>query len=144
MVAISSISAQNTVPVRWRSSIKMTSDNEGILTVKALIADGWHLYSTNLPKGGPKSTVLDFSSSTGIKFINNFEPSQKPVESVDKMFNLKLSWWSTNVTFTRKFRVTDHSKAMVIGKITFMSCNNVNCMPPKNESVKLSIPAYKK
>ncbi len=139
-----SASAQSQVPVRWRTSVKMTSVDEGVITVKALVTNGWHLYGTKLPSGGPRATVFDFNTSTGIKFISDFIPSTNPTEDYDKMFNLKLNFWSSNVTFTRKFRITDVSKARINGKIIYMACNGTNCMPPKTESVKLAVPSFKK
>ncbi len=137
-------SAQTTPAVRWRTTVKMTSPTQGILTVRALVTPGWHLYSTSLPKGGPRPTILDFSASTGVKFLGDFKPSQKPESSLDKMFNLKLSYWSSNVTFTRNFRLTDPANAVINGKITFMACNGNTCNPPKTESVRVPVPAYKK
>lgn len=136
-------SAQSKNPVRWRTTVKMTSANEGVVTIKALVGEGWHLYGTSLPKGGPKATVFDFSASTGVKFIGDLTPSTKPVTALDKMFNLKLSYWASNVSFTRKFRVIDAAKASIAGKITYMACNGSTCMPPKTESVKVAVPANK-
>ena len=53
-------------PVRWRTSVTMTSPTEGEITIKALISDGWHLYGLEMPQGGPKATRFDFSDSQGI------------------------------------------------------------------------------
>lgn len=130
--------AQNAI--RWRTTVKMTSEKEGILTVRALVGEGWHLYGTSLPKGGPKATVLDFSGSKGIKFKGDFVPSVKPVSKLDPMFGITLSWWNTNVTFTRRFKLTDKkADAVINGKITYMGCNDETCLPPKSESFVLKI-----
>jgi len=122
----------------------MTSPTEGVVTVKAIVSNGWHLYSTSLPENGPRPTVLNFSASTGVKYLDDFKPSAKPVSKNDKMFGTTLSWWESNVSFTRRFKVTNASKAVIQGSITFMGCNNVTCLPPKTESVKVVVPAYNK
>lgn len=140
-IIISMMSAvAQTTPVKWRSSVKMTSSTEGVITIKAVISDGWHLYGTNIPDGGPKATVLDFSESKGVKFTGSFTPSAKPTTKMDEMFGIKLSWWASDVTFTRKFKLTGKkADAVINGKISYMACNDENCMPPKTESVTLKI-----
>ena len=52
VLAVGTAMAQDAI--RWRTTVKMTSDTEGVLTVRALVADGWHLYGTKLPKGSCK------------------------------------------------------------------------------------------
>lgn len=137
-LAVAPAQAQNAI--RWRTTVKMTSDKEGILTVRALVGEGWHLYGTTLPKGGPKPTVLDFSASKGIAFKGDFKPSVKPVSKHDPMFGITLNWWDTNVTFTRRFRLTGKkTDAVINGKITYMGCNDETCLPPKTESFVLKI-----
>jgi hypothetical protein len=44
------------------------------------------------------------------------------------------------VTFTRKFKLTGKkADAVINGKITYMACNDENCMPPKTENITLNI-----
>lgn len=130
--------AQN--PIRWRVTAKMTSETEGVLTVRALVTDGWHLYGTTLPQGGPKPTTLDFSASKGIQFLDTFTSSAKPVEKEDPMFGLKLNYWVSNVTFTRKFKLKGvKADASISGKITYMGCDDQTCLPPKTENFILKL-----
>lgn len=137
---ISAVTAMAQSPIKWRTTYKMTSQTEGVLTVKAIVTEGWHLYGTELPEGGPKATSLDFSSSKGVKFKSSFKPSVKPTEKMDEMFGLKLTYWEQTVTFTRKFKLTGNkADAVINGKISYMACNDENCMPPKVETVTLKI-----
>lgn len=135
--------AQTTAPVRWRSTVKMTSATEGVLTVKALLSPGYHFYGTSLPANGPVPTTLDFKASTGIKFIGEFLPSIKPTAHKDQTFGMTLTWWDNNVTFTRRFKVTDKSKALIKGSIRYMACKDQSCTPPRTESVRIVVPEYK-
>lgn len=126
--------------IKWRTTVKMSNEKEGVLTVKAIVEPGWHLYGTKLPKNGPKPTVLDFSASKGVKFISEFSPSEKPVVKYDDMYEMELNWWSGTVSFSRKFKLTGKKEdAEINGKITFMACNDQNCLPPKTQAVKLKI-----
>ncbi len=144
-VSVLSCAAQTNAmtAVRWRTTVKMVSPTEGIVTIKALVGDGWHLYSTKLPENGPKPTSFNFSTSAGVKFMGDFIPSQKPVTKFDKAFNANLSWWESNVTFTCKFKLTGKGSAVIQGTITYMACNGLSCLPPKTESVKVNVPAFK-
>lgn len=117
-------------PVKWSASVKMTSPEEGILTLVAEPGKGWHLYALELPKGGPKPTVINLDESRDVKFTSSLTPSRKPLNVDDKMFDLRLSYWEGTVTFSRKFRITGKSP-VIKAVISFMACDNVNCTPPK-------------
>lgn len=120
-------------PIRWRVNVKMTNATEGEVIIKATIDQDWHLYGMKLPKNGPKPTEISFAESKGVKFVGDLVSSVAPEKYRDPMFELDLTCWSKSVTFRRKFKVTDASKAVVAGEIRFMGCNNENCMPPKVE-----------
>jgi len=132
------VSAQGNSPFTWRANVKMINKTEGEIIVKVDVPAGWHLYGTDLPKGGPKPTAFDFSKSSGVKLIGKTIPSVKPVSKDDKMFNLKLTYWTGNVTFRQKFKVTDSSKARIEGTVTYMGCNDNTCSPPS--TFKISKP----
>lgn len=126
-------------PVSWRISVKMTSKTEGIVTVKATPVQGWHFYGTTLPAGGPKPTSLDFSKSTGVKFLGKTVETPKPKSVHDDMFDLTLTWWDTTARFTRKFKVTDPAKAKVACDVTYMACNDQTCSMPETVSLTKQI-----
>ena len=124
-----SASAQQKSPFTWRSNVKMLSATEGEIIVKVNIEPGWHLYGMNLPKGGPKSTVFDFKASTGIKLKGKLSQSVAPVTRMDNMFNIKLTYWTGDVTFRQRFVVTGASPK-VEGTVSYMGCNDQTCSPP--------------
>ncbi len=130
-VASATISAQAPKPVSWRISVKMTSQTEGKVTFKAILQPGWHLYGTQLPKNGPKPTVFNMANSEGVAFSSELKPSIAPIKVHDTMFDLDLTWWDANVSFSRTFKVTDPAKAKIVCNISFMSCNNETCSPPQ-------------
>ena len=132
-------SAQMTNPIRWRMSVKMDNATEGTITLRAAITNGWHLYGLSLPENGPKPTKVDFAKSTGIKLTGSLTPARKPIVKHDDMFGMKLSFWAEDITFTQKFKVTDASKTNVEATISFMGCNDENCMPPKTVTLKSAV-----
>lgn len=139
-----SVSAQGPSPFTWRANVKMINKTEGEIVVKADIPAGWHLYGMELPKGGPKATAFDFSKSTGVKFVGKVVSSTKPITKDDKMFNLRLTYWTGNVTFRQRFKVTDPSKAHIEGVVSYMGCNDNTCSPPTTFKFSKSVTPYKK
>ena len=142
MVVVLSATAQE--PVKWRTAVRMTSPTEGTVTVRAIIPEGAHLYGLTMPQGGPKATSLDFSASRGIALKGKLSASPAPVTARDEAFGCDLQWWTGRVAFTQHFTITDAKDARVNIKITYMTCNGANCMPPRTESVSAPVPPYKK
>ncbi|MCM1349407.1 MAG: protein-disulfide reductase DsbD N-terminal domain-containing protein [Firmicutes bacterium] len=129
--------------IEWRSNVRMITPTEGEVIVKAIVAPGWHLYGTELPNGGPKPTVIDLSASRGVKFTTNLTPGVAPTVKQDKMFNLKLSYWGSDVTFRRRFKVTDAKNARIEGTVTYMGCNDATCLPPATFKISKPVPVKK-
>lgn len=118
-------------PVKWSTEITMTSSTEGYVTVAADVEPGWHLYGTDLPEDGPRSTAITFDKVTGAELKGALTPSVKPVKGVDEIFNLTLSWWNTPVTFRQNFVLTGNQKGCEFsGTISFQACNNNACVSP--------------
>lgn len=122
-------------PVKWRTIIKTTGPESGVVTFKAIVAPGWHLYDMTLPEGGPKPTAFDLSASKGLRFDGPVKPSRKALAADDPMFGMKLAWWDANVDFTVPFTVVDPATAHLAAKITYMACDGSTCRPPSTENI---------
>lgn len=130
-------------PIKWQVTVKMTSEKEGIATFKAIISSGWHLYGMKIPEQGPKPTVIDVSQSKGVTFIGDFVPDRAPVRIHDKMFDIDLTWWDSDIAIRRKFKVEDSKSAVISGKITYMGCNDMTCSPPQTYTFSKTLPPFK-
>lgn len=127
-------------PVKWRVTARMTSSDGGIITVKATMAPGWHLYSTAIPDGGPKPTVIDLSRSAGVRINGQLIPSKKTVDKLDKNFGVKLGYWEDSVTFSAPFKlVGPRENARVSASISYMACDDNTCMPPKKLEISATV-----
>ena len=143
IMGIAAADAQAPAPINWRITLKMTSATEGVVNMRVIINDGWHLYGTTMPVGGPKATSFSFDGSQGVKFVGTPAPSVKPLEMHDAMFDADVTYWEGRVTFTQKFKITDPAKAVVKGSVSFMGCNDETCSPPKTQQFVLKIPSKK-
>lgn len=126
--------AQMLEPIVWSSTIKMTSNNEGVMTFKASIDDGWHLYSFDLPENGPNATKISFDKTSGIELLGDIVPSRQPIDTVDLVFNIRVGWWDADVEFSQKFKVLEEGKYDIAGEIYFQACNGETCIAPTTET----------
>lgn len=126
--------------VRWRMSVAMTSATEGVVTLRAKISPGWHLYGTELPADGPRPTVFDFDASQGVVFTAPAAAKREPLTVDDPMFGTSLTWWDADVAFTRPFKVTEAEGAAIKVTVSYMACDNSTCLPPRSNSFTYKIP----
>lgn len=126
-------------PIKWTSSVKMIDEQEGIVIIKADIEDGWHLYGMELPKYGPNATEFDFDASVGVTLNGRVIPSVEPIEKNDDIFQMKLKWWDSSVTFMQRFVVTDNEHPKINLEIKYMGCDNKVCLPPSKEKISINI-----
>jgi thiol:disulfide interchange protein len=143
--------AQVISPVKWSFDQKKISDNEIELGFHAVIDEGWHLYGTNLPDGGPVSTSVNFAAdSLNYSFAGELTSLGKPISQYDKIFKLELTYYAKEAHFTRKVKVLGNKPFTIKGTIEYQSCNDETCTMdeadfsfPVNQSAAQAIPANK-
>ena len=118
--------------VTWSRSVEDKSPTEKLLVFTATVKDPWHLYGTELPKGGPTPTHLLVDKIEGAELVGGLTSTQKPIEKYDPNFEMTLRFFSGKVTFRQKIRITDPKKFAFVGAIRYMACNDEQCLPPAN------------
>ena len=118
--------------VTWSRSVEDKSPTEKVLVFTATVKDPWHLYGTELPKGGPTPTHLLVDKIEGAELVGGLTSTQKPIEKYDPNFEMTLRFFSGKVTFRQKIRITDPKKFALVGAIRYMACNDEQCLPPAN------------
>lgn len=133
-------------PVTWDASVKMESQEKGSVVLKATVEDGWHFYGTDLPTGGPVSTAIEFTLPEGVVLNGKPVPSWEPEKEMDKQFDMVLSYWDADVTFTQNFEITDPSKVKspLSVKVRFQCCDDRRCIAPKTDIFDLVLPLPEK
>jgi thiol:disulfide interchange protein DsbD len=130
--------AQVLEPVKWTFDSKQEG-TEAILIFKASIEEGWHLYDTKLPKGGPIKTTIHYADSTLFEFAGELGKEPLPTEYFDKTFNLNLSYFTKQVVLTQKIKLKSANKVEIKGFVEFMSCNDETCTPPTEAEFAFSL-----
>lgn len=138
LVGNSSLSAQIIRDaVSWSHSIEDKSPTEKVLVLTAVIKGDWHLYSTELPAGGPTPTHLIVDKITGAELVGKLTANQKPIEKFDPNFEMTLRFFGGKVSFRQQIRITDPKKFAFEGAVRYMACNDQQCLPPANWEFKI-------
>lgn len=132
-------SSQIVNPVKWSFSQNKVSATEFELVLSAKIDKGWHLYSTDLPDGGPIKTSFYFETLKNAEIVGEVAASKKSIEMFDKSFEMNLRYFEDEVSFTQKVKVTGAGK--VAGYLEYMSCNDETCTPPMDEEFSFELDA---
>lgn len=126
--------AQIVEPVKWSNDMTLAEDGTGVITFNASIEKGWHLYGLTLPEGGPRATSFVFDTLENVELIGEVQPSVAPIEKVDMIFHLALSWWDSDVSFAQKIKIVKADKPYKIeGYVSYQGCNDNSCIPPTKE-----------
>ena len=121
--------AQIQEPVEFKTELKTISDTEAQIVFTGNIDAGWHVYSTDLPSGGPISATFNVEKIQGAELMGKLTPQGKEIENFDKVFEMKLRYFENTATFVQKFKITDASY-QIEGYLEYGACNDENCLPP--------------
>ena len=118
-------------PVQWVIGKKKISDTEYDLIYTADIDDEWTVYSQFTSDDGPVPTQITYENSDGVELIGKATEKGHKKEGLDKLFDVNVIKYLGDEDFviTQRIKVIDESKPLA-GYLTFMTCNNVTCLPP--------------
>ena len=136
-----SVAAQIVEPVHWSMRVEPQGDTAQVVTLTATIDEGWHLYDTELPDGGPLPTTFTFGEA---ELLGTTTADRQPLESYDENFEMTLRYYKGEVSFkqvTKEQRAKNkeqrtRTKDQVV-EVRFMACNDEMCLPPT--TVRLSV-----
>ena len=115
-------------PVKWSFDQKPAGTGEMELIIKAAIDPGWHLYSTNLPEGGPIKTTFTFTpDKANYQVVGGIISKTAPTKEHDKIFNMDLEFFSNEAIFVQKIKVLSNQSFDLKGTIEYQSCNDETC-----------------
>jgi len=131
-------SAQIYDPVKWDFSYEKKGDKQYDLIFNATIDKGSHIYSIDIPAGGPIPTSFSFDTLQGFRLLGKTFEVTKPVEVLDEAFGFKIKTFSNTAEFRQKITAVE-SSFTVKGVVNFMACNNATCSPPKDVDFSIQI-----
>ena len=125
-------------PVTWEFGYEKMGDKQYELVFTASIEEHSHIYSMDIPDGGPIPTSFRFDTIPGFSLNGSPYEVTKPVEMLDEAFGFKIKTFSKKAEFRQKITALKPSFE-VNGAVNFMACNNATCSPPKDVDFSISI-----
>jgi thiol:disulfide interchange protein len=123
-LAFTTAGAQILDPVKWQSKVEKVSDTEFNLVFKAVIEEGWHVYSQFTPADGPLPLELKISGAAG-----NFEIVGKAKESPYKkqfndVFGVDEYYFENSFTLKQKVRITNPNLQKITATVDYQVCKD--------------------
>ena len=129
LLIISTLSfAQILEPITWTILGQEKNDSIFEIVFNAKIEKGWHLYATELSKGGPQPTRFHFDELISANLLGEIVTTGIAEKSFDENFQMNLEWYEQEVSFTQLLNIGNDFS--IKGYVEFMGCNNSNCLPP--------------
>lgn len=133
IISANALFSQILDPVDWGFTYNKTAEKEYELIFTANIDDTWHLYSLNLPDGGPIPTSFTINESDHFELIGEVEEISEAEEIYDPSFDMNVKLFSDEAVFIQKVRLLTDGAVTITGSVEFMSCDDKRCLPPKDE-----------
>lgn len=131
---LSSFISLSQTKIMWNFAYNQESKT---VEIQATLADGWHLYSQDVDNEiGPVPTSFTFESNNDLKLIGKVtEPS--PIQKYDENFEAMLDFFEGKVVFSQRVSVKESTELK--GFVTYMVCNDTQCLPPTDENFTITI-----
>ena len=121
--------AQFKSPVTFRVVDEKTPDGKLLVRFVGQVDAGWHVYSTDIPEGGPTAASITIEKMQGLQSEGKLRSVGKVHRAQDPMFGMEVSYMEGVATFEQTFTITAEEYS-VEGYMTYGACNDENCLPP--------------
>ncbi len=130
LMLLSSISVYSQIltPVLWDSEVKQADGDTIALVMHASIEENWHLYTQDIPDGGPIPTTFTFENpNNDFELIGETTESESHI-SFDKIFEMELGYFDISATFTQKIKLLNKDLSAINVLVDFQSCDDEKCI----------------
>lgn len=122
------------VVVRWSAEGPATAKPGARLQLrlKAVIQEGWHVYSISQMPGGPTRTVITVPDNQPFQREGSLT-APLPRTAFDPNFNIDTETYEGTVQFKLPIQVAKTTPAgsqKIAIDVRFQTCNDTTCMPP--------------
>ena len=129
-------------PVTWTIYYQDLPGNEGVISFKALIEPGWHIYSQRPTDVGPIPTSFSITPNANFELIGKVEETDAHEEFV-AAFDAKVFILEKEAVFKQKIRRKNAGGYTILTSLEYMTCNDKQCLPPKVVELPVTVKAKK-
>ena len=115
--------------IKWSASIltgELKPNSNATAELKAVIDEGWHLYSTTKTKAGNIPTTITVNAPAS---LTGKVEEDKPILKFDPNFQAQVQFFEKQAKFRIPIRVGADGRANL--SVRFQTCNDRTCLPPK-------------
>lgn len=118
-------------PINWNFKLEDKGNGEIELIATVNIQKGWHIYDTEVPKGGPNATSISIEEIKGAMPIGKLQYNKtNHKKGFDNIFEMEIGYFDNLATFTQRFKVVDKAAFNLKGDFRAQACNDEECTPP--------------
>lgn len=132
MGVFASVSAQVNFSVKYNRVNDHTVDI--VFTGKA--DPGWHIYSTDIPTGGPTAASFGVDKIKGAKLVGGLKAAAGAKKMMDPVFEMQVSYFEGTAQFTQRVELTEKDYELK-GYLRYGACNDENCLPPTSVNAEV-------
>jgi thiol:disulfide interchange protein DsbD len=133
------VNAQIYNPVKWETSTQEVSESEFDLIISASIDEGWHLYSQNVPEGGPSPTTIIFEKRDNEYQLVEKTSEGEGHESYDSVFEMDIKYFENDAIFKQRIKLLTKNNISINGTLEFMVCDDKSCLPPTEVELQFEV-----
>ena len=90
---------------------------------------GWHIYSTDIPDGGPTPASFGIDEAKGAKLAGKLKAGAGAKTMQDPIFEMPVTFFENTAVFTQRVELTEKNYELK-GYLKYGACNDENCLPP--------------
>ena len=125
-------------PYAWSYTAKKTGDKSYEIHCTVNLNAPWHTYSQFTPDGGPVPTKFVFTKNPLYTLDGDVKEEGKMITKHETVFGVDVKYFDGQVDFIQKVKLKSTAKTNFSGAVTFMVCNDEQCLPPATQ--KFSVP----
>lgn len=137
LVAGSLFKLQAQAPVTWSFTAKKIDAKTYEVRLNAVLNGDWHTYSQSTPDGGPVPTTVSFAKNPMLTLDGGVKEVGKVESHFEPLFGVDVKQFSGKVSFVQTVKLKAAIKTNISGSISYMVCNDHECMPPTKQSFSI-------
>jgi len=131
--------AQSSKEVNWSYNTKKIADKTYEVHMTATIGGDYHLYAQDAGGEGPIPTSFTFVKSPLLSLNGKVKERGKLVKKFESAWNHDVQYYERTVDFVQVVKLKTNVKTNLTGKVSFMVCNDHECLPPADVDIKVNI-----
>lgn len=124
-VAVLQAGAQKPVKVSHEVAV---DGSEIVVEFYAEINEGFYMYSTDIPKGGPRPASLRITEIEGAELLGELTPADEPMTKFEDAFGMQVTYFEKSALFSQRIKISSDSYR-IKGRFQYQSCGEAGCIP---------------